>query len=48
MFVSLARLCVVYIVKQVPSFSDVSQLMGIVRKRIHASVTDQQEDSERI
>ena len=34
MFVSLARLCVVYVVKEVASFSGgLGQLMGVARKR---------------
>ena len=33
MFVSLARLCVVYVVKEVASFPGLGQLMGVARKR---------------
>ena len=34
MFVSLARLCVVYVVKEVASFpGGLGQLMGVARKR---------------
>ena len=33
MFVSLARLCVVYVVKEVASSGGLSQLMGVARKR---------------
>ena len=34
MFVSLARLCVVYVVKEVVSFpGGLGQLMGVARKR---------------
>ena len=33
MFVSLARLCVVYVVKEVASFPGARQLMGVARKR---------------
>ena len=36
MFVSLARVCVVYVVKEVASSGGVSQLMGVVRKRMRA------------
>ena len=32
MFVSLARLCVVYVVKEVASFPGLGQLMGVARK----------------
>ena len=35
MFVSLARVCVVYVVKEVASFRGLSQLMGMVSKRTH-------------
>ena len=31
-FVSLARLCVVYVVKEVASFRGLGQLMGVARK----------------
>ena len=34
MFVSLTRVCVVYVVKEVASL--LSQLMGMARKRTHA------------
>ena len=33
MFVSLARLCIVYVVKKVASFPGRGQLMGVARKR---------------
>ena len=37
MLVSLARLCVVYVVKEVASFSGgLGQLMGVARKRTRA------------
>ena len=34
MFVSLARACVVYVVKEVASFRGLSQLMGVARNRM--------------
>ena len=36
MFVSLARVCVVYVVKEVTSFPVLGQLMGVARKRTSA------------
>ena len=52
MFVSLVRLCVVYVVKEVASFRGaqaLSQLMGVVPKRTCTrAVTDQQEDLGRM
>ena len=33
MFVSLARLCVVYVVKEVASYGGLGQLMGVARKK---------------
>ena len=45
-FVSLARLCVAYVVKEVASFRGLGQLMGVVRKITRARAIDQQEDSE--
>ena len=48
MFVSLAGLCVVYIVKEVASFQGLGQLMGMVCKRKRARATDQQKDSGRM
>ena len=32
MFVSFAQLCVVYVVKEVASFRELGQLMGVARK----------------
>ena len=45
MFVSLARQCIVYVVKKVASLSvgGLDQLMGMARKRTHVRAT---EDSE--
>ena len=36
MFVSLTRVCVVYLVEKVTSFPGRGQLMGVARKRTHA------------
>ena len=36
MFVSLARLCVVYVVKEVAHSGGLGQLMGVARKRTRA------------
>ena len=36
MFVSLTRVCVVYVVKEVASSGGVGQLIGVVRKRMCA------------
>ena len=44
MFVSLARVCIVYVVKEVTSSGGLGQLMGAVRKRTCARATDQQEE----
>ena len=45
MFVSLARVCVVYVVKRTLRFSGgLGQLMGVARKRTRAQATDQQEE----
>ena len=53
MFVSLARLCVVYVVKEVASFpggGGLCQLMGVARKRTRVrrlfELQTSQEDSE--
>ena len=36
MFVSLTRVCVVYVVKEVTSFRGLGQLMGVARNRTRA------------
>ena len=41
MFVLLARLCVVYVVKEVASFPRLGQLMGVARRRMRVGATDQ-------
>ena len=43
MFVSLMRVCIVYVVKEVTSFQGLGQLMGVERKRTRAR--DQQKES---
>ena len=50
MFVSLAQLCVVYVVKEVASFQGLGQLMGVVHKELALKLqsTDQQEDLGRM
>ena len=45
---SLMRVCVVCIVKEVASSKGLNQLMGVWRKRMHAQATNQQEDSGRM
>ena len=40
MFVSLRRVCVVYVIKEVVSFWWLSQLMGVACKRTHATNTN--------
>ena len=44
MFVSLARVCVVYVVKELRHSGGLGQLMGVARKRTRARATDQQEE----
>ena len=44
MFVSLARVCVVYVVKDVTFSGGLGQLMGVARKRSRAQATDQKEE----
>ena len=47
MFVSLTRVCIVYVVKEVVSFQEaqaLGQLMGMAHKRMRAQATDQQEE----
>ena len=41
--VSLARVCVVYVVKEVASSRELGQLMGVARNRTHARA--QQEEN---
>ena len=41
---SLARVCVVYVVKKVESFRGLGQLMGMACKRTYTQATDQQEE----
>ena len=43
MFVSLARVCVVYVFKEVASFRGLGQLMGVAHDRTHTR--DQQKES---
>ena len=40
MFVSLVRVCVVYVVKEVVSFRGLSQLMGMAHKRMHTQASE--------
>ena len=47
MFVSLTRVCIVLVVKELRHSGGLGQLMGTVCKRTHARATDQQEDSGR-
>ena len=48
MFVSLVRLCVVYVVKEVGYSGGLGQLMGVAHKRRSAQATYQQEDLGRM
>ena len=45
---SLMRVCVVCIVKEVALSKGLGQLMGVWYKRMHAQATNQQEDSGRM
>ena len=45
MFVSLVRVGIVYIVKEVTSFWGLGQLMGVAHKRTRTRETDQQENA---